>query len=143
MTLPDRREQGDASVEEPEGLIRDERKGEAGARAVLIAWARALERKEFAEARSFFSEQGARNVDFSDRLGQFDTITVAAPVGRMDGMAGALRYSSPVTVTGTNPDGTRAHLQGPIVLRRVNDAVGSSPEHLRWHIESLQLKPIP
>jgi hypothetical protein len=130
-------------VEEPGRLTEQERKGEGGARAVLIAWARALERKDFAEAQSLFSQNGSRRIDYSERLGGFDTITVAAPIGRMEAAAGTVRYASPVTVTGIDGSGRRTKLQGPIVLRRANDVPGASPEQLSWKIESVELRPVP
>ena len=42
----------------------------------------------------------------------------------------------PVTIT----DGNRV-LQGEVVLRRVNDVSGASPEQLRWHIDTTTLTP--
>ena len=134
--------QGDAAVEEPGGLIEEDPAEEKGARSVLVQWARALERKDFAAADALIAEGGSTGIDYSEFLGAFRTITVAAPVGRVEGAAGSLYYASTVTVTGTRADGSRAKLQGPVVLRRVNDVPGAAPEQLRWHIQSAELKPV-
>jgi hypothetical protein len=51
--------------------------------------------------------------------------------GESEGAAGSIYYTAPVTII----DGAR-RLTGEVVLRRVNDVPGATPEQLRWHIES-------
>ena len=55
----------------------------------------------------------------------------------MEGAAGTSYYTAPVTITGAN--GQR--LSGEIVLSRVNDVPGATPEQLRWRVRELDLSP--
>jgi hypothetical protein len=52
--------------------------------------------------------------------------------GEVEGAAGSLYYEAPVTLRfGPGAPGEA----GSLVLRRVNDVPGATPEQLRWHIE--------
>ena len=52
--------------------------------------------------------------------------------GEVEGAAGSLYYEAPVTLRfGPGAPGET----GSLVLRRVNDVPGATPEQLRWHIE--------
>ena len=62
------------------------------------------------------------------------------PNGRMEGAAGSLYYTAPTTITGTLKSGGNYKLQGPVILRRVDDVPGATAEQLRWHIYSTDLK---
>jgi hypothetical protein len=66
-------------------------------------------------------------------------IAVAISAGEMEGAAGSLYYTSQATITGTDAEGRPIRIEGPVVLRRVNDVPGASEEQLRWHIESADL----
>jgi hypothetical protein len=68
-------------------------------------------------------------------------ISVAVPTGTMEGAAGSSYYTAPATITGIRADGSKATLRGDVVLRRVNDVPGATPEQLAWHIEQVNLKP--
>jgi hypothetical protein len=59
--------------------------------------------------------------------------------GTIEGGAGSLYYTTQVAISGSDRDGRPVRLEGPIVLRRVNDVDGAPPEQLRWHLESLEL----
>jgi hypothetical protein len=51
--------------------------------------------------------------------------------GDAEGAAGSIYYEAPVTLR----FGTAAPEHGSLVLRRVNDVPGATPEQRRWHIE--------
>lgn len=118
-------------------------KGEKGARGVLLAWARALENRQFALARAQFGHPPSSEAAFVRWWERYATITVAVPGGEMDAGAGSLTYTAPATVTGTTRDGKPFRLQGDVVLRRVNDVDGATPAQLRWHIDSADLQAVP
>jgi len=114
-------------------------KGEKGARAVLLTWARALENKQFDTAWNQFGDPPASREDYARWWSRYRTITVAVPTGSMDAGAGSLYYSSHATLTGLTRTGEPYRLEGTVVLRRVNDVPGATPAQLRWHIESAVL----
>jgi hypothetical protein len=120
-------------------------KGEKGARGVLLTWARALERKDFATAWAQFDDHGKRSgvtqSQYAARFADYRTITVAMPAGQSEGAAGSIYYTAPTTITGTTTAGKPYKLKGDVVLRRVNDVPGASDYQLHWHIESADLKP--
>ncbi len=91
-------------------------------------------------ARAFWGDHGARSdlseTEFAARWAGMHYPKVTFGKGESEGAAGSLYYTAPVTIT----DGSRA-ITGEVVLRRVDDVDGASPEQLRWHIESTTLKP--
>ena len=91
-------------------------------------------------ARAYWGDHGERSglseAQFAARWGRLKNPTVALSQGQQEGAAGSLYYTALLTIT----DGTRT-LRGEIVIRRVNDVDGASPEQLRWHIESLSIEP--
>lgn len=73
--------------------------------------------------------KAAFNAMFADLRDLF----VAVPGGTMEGAAGSFYYTVPPTVTGVAPDGpTKSHM-GDVVMRRVNDVPGATPEQPTWH----------
>ena len=126
-------------------LTPEAEKGEKGARNVLLTWGAALEHKDFARAYAQFGDHGARSgmsqKAYAESFAKYRTITVAMPTGRMEGAAGSSYYTAPTTITGMLASGGQYRLQGPVILRRVNDVPGATAEQLRWHIESADLKP--
>jgi hypothetical protein len=131
---------------EPAPLASDAAKGEEGARNILLAWACALEQGDFATAYAQWgadaaARSGRTEAEHAAYWAAFRTIAVAVPEGRMEGAAGSSYYEVPATITGERTDGTAYRLEGPVVLRRVNDVPGATAEQLRWHIESVDLEP--
>jgi hypothetical protein len=129
------------STSTPDGLTEAD-KGEPGARALLLDWARAIERRQFDRAWDLMSEsdhQKWSKAEFAALFADLGEITVAVPGGSMEGAAGSLYYSEPVTITAPDTDGRPVRLEGEIVLRRVNGVPGATPEQLRWHVESTTL----
>lgn len=128
-------------------LIAEADKGAKGARSVLLAWAHALERGDYAAAfAQWGAEAEARSgmtaAEHAAWWGRFKTITVAMPDGTMEGAAGSSYYEAPTTVVGKQQNGKPYRLEGSVVLRRVNDVPGATPDQLRWHIERVELNPV-
>lgn len=115
---------------------------ETGARALLLSWGRAIELEEFAQAYRMMGEAGAQRWSarqFRDIFSGLGEITVELPDGTMEGAAGSSYYSLDVTITAPDKDGRPIRIEGPLVLRRVNDVPGSSEEARRWQFESIDL----
>ena len=119
-------------------LVPDAGKGVKGARNVLLEWARALERRDFARADAQWGA-GAGEAGSAARFAKFRTITVALGEGAVEGGAGSLYYEVPVTVTGEGTDGSPQKFAGSVTVRRVNDVDGASAAQLRWHLAGLNL----
>ncbi len=118
---------------------------EMGANRVLVRWAAAVERRDWAAARREWSQAGDASVpseqDMARAFEDFAQIDVAPGQGRIEGAAGSIFYQVPVTITGTTRAGEPYRLEGPVTLRRANDVPGASAEALSWHISRSELKP--
>lgn len=120
----------------------DADRGETGARAVLLDFARAIELERFDKAYAMLGETDRNRwtlAQFAALFADLDRIAVAVPGGTMEGAAGSSYYTAPATITGTDADGRPVRYEGEIVLRRVNDVPGATPAQLRWHIERVDL----
>lgn len=132
--------ENDSSEPGPAQLVPESEKGEAGARNVLLDFARSIEFLDFNRAYAMLGDAARETIsheEFIAMFDDFDEITVAVPSGRMEGAAGSLYYEVPTTITGS----TGKTLTGTTVLRRVNDVPGATAEQLRWHIESFEVEP--
>ena len=107
---------------------------------VLIGWAKAVSLRDWAAARAYWGDKGAASglseQAFAHAWDVVKNPDVSLGVGQQEGAAGSSFYTAPVIVA----DGKR-RIAGYVVLRRVNDVPGATPEQLRWHIESSTLKP--
>ncbi|WP_375292021.1 hypothetical protein [Qipengyuania sp.] len=115
---------------------------EKGARAVLLPFARALELREFDQAWGMMDDNARQQWTKAKWNALFDgleRITVSIPGGRMEGAAGTSYYTSPASITATDASGRPVAIQGPIVLTRVNDIPGATPEQLSWRVHSADL----
>ena len=121
-------------------LVAEAEKGEKGARNVLLEWARAIERRDFARADAQWGA-GASDAKSVAQFGNYRTITVGFGDGDVEGGAGSLYYEVPLSVTGKRRDATTVTRKGTIVLRRVNDVDGATLAQLRWHVSGITLKP--
>ena len=129
-------------------LVAEADKGEKGARSVLLAWAHALERGDHAAAFAQWgtdaeARSGMTAAEHAAWWSRFKTITIAMPGGTMEGAAGSSYYEAPTTVVGKQQNGKPYRLEGSVVLRRVNDVPGATADQLRWHIEKVDLNPVP
>ena len=126
----------------PAELTPKAQRSEKGARNVLISFGRALELREWDQAREMLTDEVKskwRATEWADMFSDLTDITFAAPTGRMEGAAGSSYYSSDLTITAKNADGRPLRYEGEIVLRRANDIPGASAADLRWHIYDLTL----
>ena len=107
---------------------------------VLIGWAKAVSLRDWGSARAYWGDKGAASGLSEQAFAQaWDVVKnpdVSIGVGQLEGAAGSSFYSAPVIIA----DGKR-RISGYVVLRRVNDVPGATPEQLRWHIESSTLAP--
>lgn len=126
----------------PAALTPQAARGEAGARDLLVTFARALELREYDQAWALLgitARQDWTRAQFNQAFAGLEDLTVAVPEGTMEGAAGSSFYESRIAVTASDAAGRPVRIEGPIVLRRVNDVPGATAEQLRWHIERLQL----
>ncbi len=126
----------------PPALTPEAERGVEGARNLLLTFARAIERKDFAAAWSLLSpadRQRWSRPDFAAMFADLEGIAVAVPDGMMEGAAGSSFYAAPVTISGRDPAGRPIRFEGRATLRRVNDVPGATPAQLRWHFETLTL----
>lgn len=111
----------------------------------LAYWRAAMERHDWAAARSVFGESGARSgmsaSAFAAAWDKYAIVDVTVGKGEQEGAAGSSYYEVPVTITGLTKGDKPYHLAGRLTLRRVNDVEGASAEQLRWHIERSTLQP--
>ena len=107
---------------------------------VVLAWAKAMTLKQWGSAYRYWGDEGARSgltlLQFSEKWGKLANPEFELHPGTSEGAAGSLYYTAPIVLI----DGKR-HTRGEIVLRRVNDVDGATPEQLRWHIEGLTVTP--
>ncbi|HEX7872254.1 MAG TPA: hypothetical protein VF475_05035 [Sphingobium sp.] len=136
-----------AAVEARTALTPEAAKGEKGARAVLLDWARALETGDWEKARAQWGhggeDSGLDAEAFAAPYRKYRQITVSVGDGTVEGGAGSLYYEVPVTLAGVLRDGRTERLTGTVVVRRVNDVDGATAEQLRWHLSQADLKPRP
>ena len=107
---------------------------------VLITWAEAMSLKQWDAAYLYWGEQGTGTgltlAQFKAKWGKLGNPEFEIHPGKTEGAAGSSFYTAPVVLI----DGAR-HDRGQVVLRRVNDVPGATPEQLRWHIESMTIEP--
>lgn len=121
-------------------LVPEAEKGEKGARNILLEWARALERRDFARADAQWGA-GAADAKSAAQFGDYASLTVGFGDGDVEGAAGSLYYEVPLTVTAKRKNGTAVSRKGTVTLRRVNDVDGATPAQLRWHLAGVTLTP--
>jgi len=117
-----------------------------GAADVVQSYFALLESGRRAEARALWGGGGA---DSGRGPGRFNAAyaayaeyhgQVGAP-GAMEGAAGSSFVEVPVSVYGRRAGGQAFQERGTIMLRRVNDVPGSTPEQRRWHIIQSTVQP--
>lgn len=126
----------------PSKLVPEAERGEKGARNLLLSFARAIELKAFDQAWALLSpadRQALPRGRFAAQFADLGEITVAVPTGAMEGAAGSLIYTAPITITADDREGRPVRYEGEAVLRRVNDVPGAKAAQLRWHFERLTL----
>lgn len=117
-------------------------KGVPGAQTTLNSFARAIELKQLDKAWAMLGATAKSKwskAAFDQRFAGLQDVTMVVPEGTIEGAAGSSFYTSQAVITARDSQGRPVRLEGPIVLRRVNDIEGATPEQLRWHIESADL----
>ena len=126
----------------PPVLTPEAERTETGARSVLLSFARAIELREYDQAWAMLDETAQSQwskARFNALFEGLRDITANVPNGTVEGAAGSSYYTSEAEITATDADGRPVRLEGPIVLRRVNDVPGSSADERRWHIDRIDL----
>ena len=126
----------------PVSLTPENARTEIGARATLLSFARAIELKEFDQGWAMMDEhahQRWNKAKFNALFADLGKITVAVPDGRMEGAAGSSYYTSQATITAADTAGRPIRIEGPIVLKRVNDVPGATAAQLQWQVYSADL----
>lgn len=81
---------------------------------------------------------------FDERLAPYKSIQAAVgKVGPTEGAVGSLYATVQLTLSGKKQDGTSYAVTGPVILRRVNNVPGSTPEQQQWHIYKMDLSSNP
>ena len=109
--------------------------GSADCRTVAHGYIEALAAGDFTLAARFWDDPVVDEARLAAVFDGYGAPTIAIDKVQEEGAAGSLYC----TVTGTLADGAdtaRAKRQGALVLRRVNDVPGATPEQLRWHLQS-------
>lgn len=83
---------------------------------------------------------GKSYADFARGFANTVSVKVSAREQPVEGAAGSLFATVPVTVDAVLADGRRQRFTGTYVVRRVADVDGSTAEQRRWHLQSAALK---
>ncbi len=136
---------------QPGGLADDRRplpeapfgaKSAQGAANVAQTYFALVEQSRFGEARSLWLDREAADAfesivrscrEFHSQIG--------AP-GEIEGAAGSLYVEIPIQPYGRLRSGPAFAVPGKIILSRVNDVPGASPEQREWHIRTIEMPPI-
>jgi len=100
---------------------------------VLRFYAQALAARDWASAAKVWGRGSgvtARTLKASYDRAEPPRLTVGK--GEQEGAAGSLYYEAPVTLRFGSAGAPQT---GTLLLRRVNDVDGATPEQLRWHLE--------
>lgn len=112
---------------------------------VLAAWGHAVEARDWAAVRAFWGEHGTMSglapQAFARRWSVLKQPRVTIDIGVQEGAAGSSYYTAPVTLIDMAGQRGERRISGQVVLRRVNDVDGATPEQLRWHIEKSSITP--
>jgi len=100
-------------------------------RAAYSAWGRG------GEASGLTYEQFAEENSPTERA----VMEIVGPI-RIEAAAGSSYATVPVVVRVDSKDGKRRNYTGQVVVRRANDIPGATPEQLRWHIDSADVREI-
>ena len=114
---------------------------------VVRAYYQALESRDYSAAYQLWGQEGAASgksyTDFAAGFAQTRSTAVRIQqVSPPDGAAGSMSVTVNVQVDATQANGLPQYYTGNYTLRRVNDVPGASPDQLRWHIDSADLKKV-
>lgn len=86
---------------------------------------------------------GKSYADFARGFADTVSVKVSAREQEVEGGAGSLFATVPVTVDAVLADGQRQRFIGSYIVRRVNGVDGSTAAQRRWHLQSAKLKILP
>jgi len=114
---------------------------------VVRRYYEAIAARDYATAYSQWGDDGKHSGQTYESFaaGFARTRSVTPTIGTasdIEGAAGSLYVTVPITLDAVQNDGTRQHFTGEYVIRRVNNVDGASAEQLRWHIGSASLQPV-
>ncbi len=125
-------------------------KGEdaAAAIATIDAYYRAIDAHDYPRAYRFWRSDGGAS---GKTLAQFargfahtrSTIVATGESGALEGAAGSIYVTVPVTVSAIDDQGALQRFAGHYVLCRVNDVPGSSAADRHWHLDAAVLRRTP
>jgi hypothetical protein len=121
---------------EPKGPI-DAASAEAAGQ-VVQRYGALIEQKKFNIAAGLWED--AKEADsFAKRFSDYREVhlQVGKP-GNMEGAAGSVYVTVPVSLYGTSSAGSPFKCSGEATLRRVNDVPGSTAEQREWHIHAIE-----
>jgi hypothetical protein len=123
-------------ITEPKGPI-DPKSVEAAGQ-VVQHYGALIEQGRFAEARGYWGDAAAAKA-FEAAFGRYSEVhlEIGKP-GDMEGAAGSVYVTGPVTFYGKLKSGEEFRRPASIILRRVNDVPGSTEAQRRWHIERIE-----
>lgn len=134
---------GDAEATKQPGCGPLPSSAEAAA-AVVQRYYRALDARDYGTAWQLWGDDGQPGNSYERfRQGYAKTRDVRVTLGQpgpVEGAAGSLYVSVPVTVKARLEDGTRQTFTGSYQVRRVNDVDGAAAEQRRWHLASARLR---
>ena len=108
--------------------------------AVLSAWGKAVEARDWPRVRALWGRHGADSglspQAFAARWSHLRAPRVTIGSGQIEGAAGSSFYTAPVRID----DGART-IGGELTLRRANDVPGATAEQLRWHLDAATRAP--
>lgn len=110
-----------------------------GAVRRALEYCDALATRRFGDAYRLWSDSGrASGLTEAEFAAKFADVKVSdcqfGETGPIEGAAGSIYIEVPTTIRGTTKAGRPLRIEGPIILRRVNDVDGSTAEQRRWHI---------
>ncbi|HEX6605231.1 MAG TPA: hypothetical protein VF027_10190 [Sphingomicrobium sp.] len=123
-------------VSEPRGPI-DPKSPEAAGQ-VVQHYGALIEQGRFAEAEKLWGDAATAKA-FESALDRYSEVhlEIGKP-GDMEGAAGSIYVTEPVTFYGKLKTGEQFRRAASIILRRVNDVPGSTEAQRRWHIERIE-----
>lgn len=110
-----------------------------GAVRRALEYCDALATRRFGDAYRLWSDDGrASGLTEAEFAARFADVKVSdcrfGHAGEMQGAAGSIYIEVPTIIRGVTISGRPLNIEGPIVLKRVNDVPGSTAEQRRWHI---------
>ena len=108
----------------------------------MLSFVRAAETGRLDEAYALLGEAGRNKwtaAQFRQIFDGLGPVTGGFTPGTVEGAAGSLVYETALTITANDAEGRPVRIEGPVVLRRVNDVAGAAPAQLRWHFSQIAL----